>query len=142
MRWTWQNVNFSIKLKQLNISYLFFSDAADKLQQIWEKCYVSDYTKEFFMAELGPIFLYIWLTNLTQIWVLHQLDNVHCSMTFKIHKLTPFFHPGPFLVKIVVIMWICLVLPKSLNSYYWSRLGGIHKLCRIKIGDFWPSTLS
>ena len=45
--------------KQLTISYPIFSDAADKLQQIWEKCYVSDYTKEFFMAELGPIFLYI-----------------------------------------------------------------------------------
>ena len=44
---------------ELNISYPIFSDAADKLQQIWAKCYVSDYTKEFFMAELGPIFLYI-----------------------------------------------------------------------------------
>jgi len=31
---------------------VFIQDAADKLQQIWEKCYVSDYTKEFFMAEL------------------------------------------------------------------------------------------
>jgi len=31
---------------------VFIQDAADKLQQIWAKCYVSDYTKEFFMAEL------------------------------------------------------------------------------------------
>ena len=31
---------------------VFIQDAADKLQQIWAKCHVSEYTKELFMAEL------------------------------------------------------------------------------------------
>ena len=50
---------------------VFIQDADDKLHQIWSKCYVSDYTKELFKAELDTkidedsqlSFYHLWLVT-------------------------------------------------------------------------------